>query len=391
MKNESNVYRKLDSTKIIGIIGSDDKIITAYILEEILRNAGYRTGLISKSNILVDGKNYIISERDREQFKINNIVKNMKHENIDVIIIEIQSSQIKALCEENLEIDILIHTNTMLDEYKNDRYLEDKIKLISSLEDSKIAIINIDDDNSIRLIEKNKDIIVISYGLNGKSSITASSLSLDKVSKFNLCLQRGITTACGNKIDPLEFPISSNLLGRDSMYNTLAAIGACLYLDISLDTISRTLLNTEGIHRMLKKIYDKEFIVIDCFADSPSNYESALYTIQSLDYNKLIIVNSISDEKSKEVNDKIANIIIEWKDILNLEMVLFASNEDNEKTADYYGKMFKDNNIKCKTYRSLEDSIKEGLNNIKSDDIFLLLGGKDMDNGKEIIRLQKLI
>ena len=53
-----------------------------------------------------------------------------------------------------------------------------------------------------------KETVIISYGLNPLSTVTASSISGDgEELQFQFCLQRTITSLSGKKIEPQEFPV----------------------------------------------------------------------------------------------------------------------------------------------------------------------------------------
>ena len=77
----------------------------------------------------------------------------------------------------------------------------------SLLRKSKICIINSDKGDLNSLLSDLQDSIVITYGLNSKSTITISSCNVDENIDVNLCLQRDIVHLNNNKVEPFEFNI----------------------------------------------------------------------------------------------------------------------------------------------------------------------------------------
>ena len=76
------------------------------------------------------------------------------------------------------------------------------------LENSKYLIINSDIENNLKLLEKVKT-IVITYGFNSKSTITASSVGEEEML---LCIQRMLKDKNGREIDlqEVKIPINEN-------------------------------------------------------------------------------------------------------------------------------------------------------------------------------------
>ena len=196
--------------KIIGIIGCKEKKLTSYMLGEVLKYGGY-------------------------------LEKN------DVKILEINLEEVKDISKLAKKLDIIIDIDMTLDRSRKNRqvYLDNKVKLINNLAKDSLLIINSDDKESINHSRENKKCIVMTYGLNAKSSITTSSIDFDDNIKFNLCLQRKLNTLENNHIEQFEHPISTNLKEIENLYSTLAAICALLYLDIDINLIAKSISNTE--------------------------------------------------------------------------------------------------------------------------------------------------
>jgi len=398
LANMLNMFYGYPSDKLflIGVTGTNGKTTTAHLTEEIFRNAGYKTCLIGTLGIKVNGEHLTSSLTTPEPEMLFSTLNQMVEQNVQIVIMEVSSHGLKFQRIYGLDFDIAIHTNIEIDHINihtdNVDYLRTKKMLFDSLKRNKVSILNIDDNNAMKLVEDNDKTLVITYGLNSKASITASSLEMSKDLKFTTCIQRGMTTADGKEIEPLEFPVKLNFMGKHNVYNALAAIGASLYFGINIDIITNSLGKFKGITRRLSKIYDKDFLVIDDFCHNPSGYEAVFETIQSLDYKKIILVNAIRGNRGKEINELNAQTICLWMDILgNVKLILSKSSDvvelkdkvkDSEE--DIYKKVFDSHHKSYIIHEKLETAIDEALSIVSSGDIILLLGAQGMDKGEEI-------
>ena len=213
--------------KTLGIIGGKGKYVVSTMIDLVLKDAGYTSTVISSEDIkakIIKHKSNIEKTGDR-----------------NILIITISKEDIKTIIDLNVELNIIVDASMALDGNREDKFWNDKIKLVKRLNKNNLLIINTDDEYSTKLAYENQKAIVMTYGLNGRSSLTASSLDLDSNIKFHLCLQRSVETFCNSYVDPFEYPIEVNLTGMDNLYSTFAAISLALHFNIDLETIIKTL------------------------------------------------------------------------------------------------------------------------------------------------------
>lgn len=386
-----------EKIKIIGITGTNGKTTTTYLIEEILRAGNYKTGVIGTLGVKIED-NYIPSDLTTpDPERLFHILNKMEKKKIEVVIMEVSSHGLKFDRTYGIEFDVAIHTNIAkdhLDFHKSHQdYIETKKKLFDSLSRNKIAILNIDDGNATKLVKDNEKALIITYGLNNKATVTASSLEVNNATCFTLCIQRGLTTLYGEEIEPFEFPIVLNLIGTHNVYNTLAAITTAIYFGMELEDIRRVLMNFHGVNRRLEKIYDKDFLVIDDFSHNPASYEAVFQTIQSMEYRNVIIVNAIRGNRGKNVNEDNAKVMANWYGILGVKKIILSLSNDIVSEKDkvssqeiiVYRKIFNDFDIEFQFEDTLKTAINKSLEKVKKGDIILLLGAQGMEKGKEIL------
>ncbi|WP_202711361.1 Mur ligase family protein [Sporosalibacterium faouarense] len=386
-----------EKLKLIGVTGTNGKTTTTHIIENILGNSGYKTGIIGTLGIRIDKEHFKSELTTPDAETMFYTLSQMVEAGVEVAIMEVSSHGLKLFRTYGLDFDVAIHTNITRDHndfHKSQKdYLETKKILFSSLPRNRLAILNIDDDNATKLIESNDNVIVITYGLSKKATITASSLHSSNKTNFNLCVQRGITTIYGEEIEPLEFPLTLNLIGNHNVYNTLAAISTALYFGVAMDDIKKSLLEFKGVSRRLEKIYENEFLVLDDFSHNPASYEAVFEAIQGMEYNSIILVNAIRGSRGIEINEENANVIAEWTNVLGVKKVILSLSNDFVKEKDrvtkeevmIYKQIFNSAKLDYHIEENLKNSISRAVSITDRDDIILLLGAQGMNKGKEIL------
>lgn len=193
-----------------------------------------------EGNILFIG----VLERDEDR-DVLNVIKQFLELSKFQIIYEYIDSTIIGFCKADqilivfdlLEEDLLGEDMTRLDFDILVHNLPEngQISLVNDiLARSKICVLNSDDESLISLARGLSNTLTITYGFNGKATLTISSYDVDPIIKINLCLQRDITSLNGNKTEPFEFCISIDSTDEKKIYPLLA--GAALNI-IMGDTI----------------------------------------------------------------------------------------------------------------------------------------------------------
>lgn len=212
---------------IAGIFGSKGKLQTAAIISSMLAAQGEKVSVIDSTHLpAMDGS------------KIKAYIAELEKNSVDLLLLKIELADIDRLLSDGLQFDILIYTDKAEDgldfekpEYKN------KVKQIFSLmADKGVAIVNVDDNELIRLLQGMKHRFV-TYGFNTKASVTTSSIG-DSVFKdgFICCLQRSISARNGKIIEPQEYKLQLES-GEFDSHNVLAAASFAIINGIDLNNI----------------------------------------------------------------------------------------------------------------------------------------------------------
>jgi len=217
--------KKLDcpssKLKIIGITGTKGKTTTTFLIEHLLRNAGYKTALLGtiKTKILNQETDSILTTMgaDFVQMFLNECVIR----GIEYVILEISSHALGQKRIYGIKFDIACFTNLTrehMDYYKNlEEYFEDKCILFNQIKTSGTAIINSDDSwgKKLETSLQKKQKKIISFG---EKSLNENVFSIKKDSIQGLSINLNYK---GKK----EEISCSNLFGKFNAYNlTMAAL-----------------------------------------------------------------------------------------------------------------------------------------------------------------------
>lgn len=155
----------------------------------------------SNSKLTKVVKNYLKKgDKSVEVLTIEELERDIKFDSY-YNIIEIPIKEVNCEKYDDLKFDIILEC--LLEVDKND--LKGLQHILNKTNENGYFIFNSDYIEKINF--KCKDIYPITYGLNGKSSVTASSINDVNLLEFSICLQRTILTIDRNIIQPFEKPI----------------------------------------------------------------------------------------------------------------------------------------------------------------------------------------
>lgn len=191
-----------------------------------------------------------------------------------------------------------------------------------------------------------------------------------------------------------DLPFKSNHF----IQNTLAAISACISLDISLDDIIEGIKSYHPLKRRFKKI-NQNPLIIDDFAHNPEGIKATIDSVAKMVEKNLKIVCAIRGSRGEEINKINAEALSEIVQLLNkenkskLSVILSSSHDIVDElnvVEDYEEKIFFDILNKKKIdyihYENLHDALFETYMMSNNNDAILLIGAQGMDPAEHILK-----
>ena len=267
--------------KTIGIIGTHGKTSILYILEHILFHCKRSVGSLSDLGVRIN-KNKLPDHTDWVK-----AIEEMQKNDVEFLLMEIHHDSLFL----DIAFDCVIISS--MDVNKNSDALEGYKELICN---ARSVLLNADSEGSLELIKGISNLYVITYGLNSKSTVTASAIYVcEGRIEYNYYLQRGILSAGGKEVMIQEMPIACSLLGYQNIYNTTAVITTALLFDIDIEESVKALTHIEPIQNRLElRKYEDTSFIFDMAKDSRS-IKMLFETFQYIYYESLHIVISIEN------------------------------------------------------------------------------------------------
>lgn len=264
-----------------------------------------------------------------------------------------------------------------LDYYKDlNHIVETFIGYMKNLDENSKAIINIDDENTHRLLEHVKG-EVITFGQSEDAEYRISDLdySPDGFPRFNL-VKAGKT-----------YPIALDILGDYNIYNAAATTIAALENGINFDLIKKSLSSYHNLHRRMETVgYYNDATVMTDYGHHPVEIKNTLKSLRKMPHNKIISVfQPHTYSRTKALLDDFSEAFFDADEVIVTK--IFPAREKFDptiKSEDLVKKLIKNgvNAIYLKTFEEAKDYLRKRL---KKGNICMTTGCGNPDELAEMI------
>ncbi len=302
-----NFYKpKKKRVKLIGVVGTNGKTTTTYILKEILTSAGKKVGVIGTLGISFN-KHYITPELTTpDSIELSKVLMEMANENIEYCVMELSAHAIALKRADAYVFEELIFTNCTQDHLDYFKTFEEyeKVKMSVFIKKySKISILNIDDKTGKKIYDTT-NMQTLTYGLDNPSDSFAVNIKNTP---------KGVSF-CMNLFDKISI-INFSIFGVFNVYNCLAAATAATAIGISSQDIEKGINSLKRVPGRLEYIeeYNGADIFVD-YAHTPDGLLNTLKAVKSVCKNRLILVFGCGGNRDKGKRSKMGEIAGEYAD-----------------------------------------------------------------------------
>ncbi|MGR5066475.1 Mur ligase family protein [Photobacterium sp. DNB22_13_2] len=220
-----------DKIKHIGVTGTNGKTTVAYCLNQLLnlRGKSAYTGTLGSS---FDNVYYPLDNTTPDAITLLNLFHAMEKSGVSHHVMEVSSHALSQDRVTHIDFDTVIITNIgsdHLDYHKHrEDYIQAKLRLIDRLKPGGIAIVNIDDEQALSVMERCRSRCeVISFSCaDDQADLYASHIhSTCSGSEFTLVYQGA------------QYQVVSNLPFRFNIENSLAVIASMLALGMVISEV----------------------------------------------------------------------------------------------------------------------------------------------------------
>ncbi len=311
---------------MLAVTGTNGKTTITYILEKILNEAGFTTGVIGTINFRYKGQCFPNPRTTPESLDLQRMLREMKDQGVTHVIMEVSSHAIDLDRVWKCHFDVAAFTNLTqdhLDYHENlDSYFECKKRLFTEnltcgpKAGKTTAVINTDDPRGKELTSS----------INIKSIKTGSSSDCDILVESSEINLRGIKARI--KANRGHLSIHSTLVGKFNLENILVSAGVAAALDVKGSTIEKAIHdfdNTPGRMNTIKNSKNR-FVFVD-YAHTPDALENVLSTLKDLATGRIISVFGCGGDRDNSKRPEMGRIGCQYSDISIIT-------SDNPRTED---------------------------------------------------------
>jgi UDP-N-acetylmuramoyl-L-alanyl-D-glutamate--2,6-diaminopimelate ligase len=371
----SNFYNNPSSKlKLIGVTGTNGKTTVASLLYKLLKKSGYKTGLLSTVQILVDTTVFKATHTTPNSVTINYYLHQMVLLGVDYCFMEVSSHGIHQKRTEGLEFAGGIFTNLSHDHLDYHvsfaTYRDVKKSFFDSLPKTAFALTNLDDKNGNIMLQNTK----------ARKRTYALKTLADYKAKI---IEKSFS---GTLLSINGIEVWTKLIGNFNAYNLAAIIGTAYELGLEKLEVLTIVSQLESVSgRFEHLVSDTGIIAIVDYAHTPDALKNVLETINDIrsDNEKLITVIGCGGDRDKTKRPKMAHIASQ----LSTQAIFTSDNPRTENPDTILEEMevgvSAENLKKTITISDRRQAIKTACKFSETGDI-LLIAGKGHENYQEI-------
>lgn len=278
--------------KLIGVVGTNGKTTSTYLLKNVLENAGYRVGLIGTINHLIGNKALPSGNTTPGVLELQKLFAQMVAAGVEYVVMEVSSHSIDQGRVAGLKFEGGIFTNITQDhlDYHQtfEEYLRVKTKFFKDLPSGSWAAINCDDPHADSFISQTKA-KVYTYGITNPASVRAEDISV---------IQTGVSYRANTFRGNMELKLK--LTGHFNVYNSLGILTAGLAEGIDPGKVKAGLETVSVVPGRFQMVPEsKKFGVIIDYAHTPDGLENILRTARKLTSRRLLLVFGCGGDRDR--------------------------------------------------------------------------------------------
>jgi len=299
--------------KVIGITGTNGKTTTSYLLESILKAAGYSPGVIGTIDYRFAGHHQHAFNTTPNPLDLQRIAKEMVDANVTHLILEVSSHALEQHRVEGLNFDVVVFTNLTpehldyhgsIESYSKAKALLFNYYINQSSKKKTYAVINYDDSLGKFLCTVTPSQL-FRYGIREGVEIKLKDYKIRSNG-----LSAMIRTPDG------EFSIRSSLLGTFNLSNILAAISVAITQEIPADAIMRGITDLTTVPGRLERINNKyNLTILVDYAHTPDALDHVLTMLRGLCQRRLVTVFGCGGDRDKTKRGPMGKIATSKSDL----------------------------------------------------------------------------
>ncbi len=307
-----NLYGRLDEKlKLTGITGTNGKTTTSYLVDSILRAAGFTTGVFGTIGYRLADQELPAVNTTPESLDLHRMFAELDRLGSTHATLEVSSHALDLGRVYGLQFHTAVFSNLTRDHLDYHRTMEAYFAAKQLLFTGagapapQVAVVNKDDEWARKLaIPRTSQ--TISYGLGQDAMLRARQIhtGLDGL-RFEVAFDR-------HRVE-----IRSKLIGKINVYNILAAVGAGISYQLPMDVIADGIARCEGVPGRFQRVDEGQpFAVVVDYSHTDDALRNAIVAARSLNPKRVITVFGCGGDRDRTKRPVMGQVAGEGSDLV---------------------------------------------------------------------------
>lgn len=296
-----------EKLKIIGVVGTNGKSTTAYIIQRLLLTGGYKCGLVGTMYCEWGNHRESSSLTTPDPIVLHRLFRDMVEDGMEYVVMEISAHAIYLDKMYGVKPEICVFTNLSQDhlDYFGTlaKYKQVKKSYFNAC-NIKMAVVNVDDECGMEILSE-CDVPCITYGLeNPADSFAIDYMTTSKDCKYVLNLMDSILL------------ISTRLYGKFNVYNALASCVVAKVIGVSDQDIVESLHTIIPPAGRFNVFHTKGINYVIDFAHTPDGLYNLIKEGRNMTTSRVIVVFGCGGDRDVSKRPIMGKIASEMADIV---------------------------------------------------------------------------
>jgi UDP-N-acetylmuramoyl-L-alanyl-D-glutamate--2,6-diaminopimelate ligase len=317
--------------KVVGVTGTNGKTTTAWLIRDMLRELGLRSGYLGTLGFQLPGEERELSNTTPFPVELYTMLAEARNKGVEALAMEVSSHALEERRCEYVEFDVGVFTNLTQDHLdfhgSMEAYEAAKLRLFTDLpKQSKKAfraVINVDDQVGRKFSAAagfEAPDSVFEFGLHGRGL----SAEIHEIAVDHLAMRFASSDGAPSPSHVVRIPLG----GSYNVENTLSATGAVLALGYGLEAVERVLPHVRPVPGRFEAVPNDEGIgILVDYAHTPDALEKLLDAVRPLTQGLVITVFGCGGDRDRTKRPLMARAASERSD-------LTIVTSDNPRTED---------------------------------------------------------
>jgi UDP-N-acetylmuramoyl-L-alanyl-D-glutamate--2,6-diaminopimelate ligase len=353
--------------KLVGITGTKGKTTTTFILESILKTAGFQPGVIGTISYRAPDFTQTAQRTTPESSDLQRMLRDMLDRGATHCVMEVSSHALALKRVWGISFDVAVFTNLSgehLDFHLTmEEYFEAKKKLFILNTKKRTAIVNQDDPWGQRLIAE-LPMTTITFGLEPAALVRGERFKLNGTGLEALVKYPGG-----------QMTLTSRLSGKHNLYNILASFAVALSLNVSPPAIKDGIASLKQVPGRFEKIENSlGFQVYVDYAHTDSALRSLLETARELRPARILLVFGCGGDRDATKRGRMGEVAGSLADAMFLTSDNPRSEDPMSIIAEIEQGVLRSGSKKYAIVPDRRDAIRQALAAARKGDVVLLAG-----------------